>query len=327
MQPRTYTFDQIFALLNLTPEAFLRDYGRFHIMDPYSDDPQFVLVRKDEGEIAVDLSHDGVDILGIGYNREHGVFRLSAMGDLPITLVSKLLSAINWRLLTVDKDGHSLYGFFPTERRETSHFLMECECDDAIRVETIDGHPVDKFEFAITRNGNLELVCLAGGNCYQSTVKLSTVKKGTIIWRPIIIPGNSEVFDFSTRIFDDNVHTMLATGSGAYLWRNGDLALYPETKDKNVIAIVAGIPNYRTRDKRATDRDTARMAFVIRKDDGIIELFTSSIVPTSSILPVAIADDSVRTSRDDVRILAGNDGCWYLGTFDKVTAIGIPTIS
>jgi hypothetical protein len=323
MQPKTYTVDQIFAILNLTPEAFLRDYGRNHVVDPYSDDPRFVLGPKDEIEVKIDLPPGSVDFRSIGYNREYGIFGLSAMGDLPTTFATKYLSAINWRRLEVDKAGHSHYGYFPTERREHSHFLMEMGSTEAIRIEQIDGKPVAKFEFAIARTGNPELYCLVGNRVCQSNIRIHDIKKGDLNWKPVVIPNNPDVNDFSTRIIEGKVGTMLATRNGLHLWHNGEFTTYQETRGKNVIAVVVGIPACRI-SETLKEGDMSRMAYVIRRDDGCIELFTTTVNPNGKVLPVEIEDKNVRTAKSNVYIFAGNNNRWYLGTSDKVTAIEIP---
>jgi hypothetical protein len=322
MQSKTYSITELFAILGLVPEAFLRDYSRIVVMDANLENPKFAFVQKDDDcDISFDLPPGTVDIIGIGYNQK-GIMRLSASGDLPTTLATRLLAAINWQKLDVDETFHSSYGFFPSRSgRDFSHFIATRDSAEPVRLTNVGDKPITKLEFATLPNGTIEFACLSDERCYTATLKVDEIKRG-FNWKPVNIPGDLEVSDISTRIIDGKVGTLMATRNGLHLYRNGEVSIFVDTKGMDVTAI-AGYAGYIPRETNKAYDTVSRMGFVVRKDDNMA-LYTASWNPTSKAIPVVIKDDCrIDLKDDDVRIIASASS-WYIGTPNRVVCVEGP---
>jgi hypothetical protein len=310
------SFSDFLTMLRTNTEATLCRWGGIYLSDiDRSENPTVNIIPKGWGDREVDLPKDYVGIASIGsyMHDDQNILRLSTIGVLPTPIVTEIIDNITWGELSYDQDtGYSYYGFFGGKGSAYNHFVCDSKKKEVTIFTDIEGNPISKLEFAV-RDDEIELYGLSDGRFYRDTVSLSTFTGNyTPTWEWIEIPDGHTGYDFTTRYVDDKIGTIMATENGVYLYRDGEITLYSETKGKVItrIAAFAGTP-YTGYD---VENDHYRTNFVfIARDGKDVTLWTSGYTPNSKITrPTISRENSNLLKRNDLTLIS--DGYYvYFG--------------
>lgn len=234
--------DGLCALLTADAEKRLRQYGRVLVIDPTSDNPTIVAADKDAGEDQIVLP-DGVSaITAVAYAEQPGMLRLTATGDLPAEVATRILRGIDVNDLQVGDDGHASYGFFGNQQASQSHFVMPADDDQAkaVRFDSIEGERITRLEFVgIGDKVAIQALTVKGlYGCEASKDDFAT--EG---WNPSwarFNTGTAQVNTFASRATDNGkVEVTVGTDNGAYRFLDGQMEAYTATSGKAITAIAA----------------------------------------------------------------------------------------
>lgn len=312
---RTISINEFTSALNLTPEALFRKFSGIHFSGVNSDSPKVTLVPRGLDRQEIDLPRGSIDLISIGVHRDSGLLRLSVSGDMPTRLATQILTAIPYGDLSYDREiGHSSYGFFNRPHDgEFSHFLMSENTEEAIHLTSVKDRNLDFFEFAVDGD-NLVLSALANGSFFRSVTPISAIKSGFVpSWKGIEITGNPTGYDLTTRIVDGKVGTVMGTEDGAYLYRDGEVVSYKETKGK-VVVRVANFAGMLDSADVPSDIESINSLYFITREGESYKVWNSSMSPSNSLTSLKVSDEvSELIARDDVNLISAGS-CAYIGT-------------
>lgn len=311
---KTISFNGFLESLQLAPEAVLRNHGVICFTKVNTENPVVTLYPKDLDTDNIDLPRGGIDLLGIEAHLDTGVLTPLFEGNLPTELATQLNHAISMRELKYDENGYASYGFFARKRDEQSIFLGSQDAEDAIRIPDIKEHSLQKLGFAITPENEIVLSALANGKFYECVTFLSSLVSGfKPSWKGIEISGSPIGNDLCTRLVDGQVATVMATEDGAYMYRDGEVTMYKDTKGK-AIRRVASFSGVVDSSIIQDNDDVVGNLYFIADDGEKIGMWTSPLAPTGKITNISMDDELTELlGLDDVNLISAGDRT-YFGT-------------